>query len=326
MTTQVHILSALHEVPDGQVPDWMHLLPAGTFGTRNGLGPFRADDLQGIIRASMADGKLVIDINHSTDLKAPKGEEAPAVGWITEMQAREDGIWGRTDFNRAGRHAMTEKHYRSQSPVIDSTKDGRVLRILRVALTNTPNLTLTTMHSETSMDQSEIRALLGLPSNATEADVRTALGAARTQTTLHSQIAQAIGADDGIAAPALLTALQARLAGETEAMTQLRQQVTDLTARESRASVERLLDSAAADGAAITQDMRNSMITLHSTNADLAATVIASWPRTQLQRGNVTMHSAAAPTQGNALLKSLASGFDLTVEAIQAEMERTHAA
>ncbi|NVN45130.1 hypothetical protein HW537_14650, partial [Asaia siamensis] len=197
MTKPVQITPALSALPSGQVPEWMHVLPAGRFTGRNGVGPFVLDDAQAVIQASMAGGKIAIDVNHSTDLKGARGEHAPAVGWITAMEARADGIWAKPSFNKAGRHMMTELEYRGVSPVIDSAPTGRVQRILRVALTNTPNLTLTTLHSsqtsETSMDPEEIRALLGLAPDATDDELRAALKAAGSRTTLHSTIAGVVG-------------------------------------------------------------------------------------------------------------------------------------
>ena len=79
------------------VPDWVHLLPAGRSETVDGRGPFTFDakDAAAVIaasRKSSPDGKLVIDINHATDLAAKRGEGAPAQGWIEELQTRADGL------------------------------------------------------------------------------------------------------------------------------------------------------------------------------------------------------------------------------------------
>lgn len=47
------------------------------------------------IRASMAAGKLPVDECHATDKAAPDGRQAPARGWIVQMEVRADGLWGR---------------------------------------------------------------------------------------------------------------------------------------------------------------------------------------------------------------------------------------
>ncbi len=44
--------------------------------------------------------EIPIDINHSTELKAPKGEEAPALAWVKSLEADIDGsIWGNVEWN-----------------------------------------------------------------------------------------------------------------------------------------------------------------------------------------------------------------------------------
>ncbi len=71
--------------------------------------------------------------------------------WIGELQARPDGIWGRVEWTESGAALMGDKAYRGISPVFTHSKDGAVTRILRAALTNTPNLSqLATLHAALS--------------------------------------------------------------------------------------------------------------------------------------------------------------------------------
>jgi phage I-like protein len=122
------------------VPEWVHLVPAGTFSGADGRGPWSVPNPAAVIAASMTAQRLPVDENHATDLASPKGEPSPARGWIVEMQTRPDGIWGRVDWTETGRRIMAEKAYRFISPVFMHDAKGVVSRILRVALTNTPNL------------------------------------------------------------------------------------------------------------------------------------------------------------------------------------------
>lgn len=150
-------------------PAWLHLLPAGDVRTHDGRGPYRVTDAHGLIAASMAAGKLVLDENHATDLAAPKGLPAPAQGWIVQLQQRADGIWGRVEWTEAAKRAETWRSYRGVSPAIVHLTDGRVVSIARASLTNTPNLAgLTALHRmERNMDlRLRIIDLLGLPSAA----------------------------------------------------------------------------------------------------------------------------------------------------------------
>jgi phage I-like protein len=78
----------------------------------------------------------------------------------------------------AGRALFAEEAYRGISPVFEHDKSGRVLRVLRASLTNTPNLCgLTALHAEESNQGAdmdllvELRKLLGLPEDADAAAV-----------------------------------------------------------------------------------------------------------------------------------------------------------
>ncbi|RUT27391.1 hypothetical protein C0V97_01075 [Asaia sp. W19] len=330
MTKTVQITPALNALPPGQVPEWMHVLPAGRFTGRNGVGPFVLDDAQAVIQASLADGKIAIDVNHATDLKGARGEHAPAVGWISAMEARADGIWAKPQFNKAGRHMMSELEYRGVSPVIDSAPSGRVQRILRVALTNTPNLTLTTLHSsqtsETSMDPEEIRALLRLAPDATDDELRAALKAAGSRTTLHSTIAGVVGVPTNTDQAALVAALTSKIGGDNAAVAALKAQLETIQKERSQGQASQMLDKAAAEGVVITQEMKESIVTLHSSDAKLAANIVASWPRTNLNKGSVTLHSAQANASGGEVFESLAAGFGIDAADLKKAMGDRHGA
>lgn len=66
-------------------PERVHLLPAGEIRTGDGSG-YRVPEASEFLAASLRAGNLVpIDESHSTDLAAPRGEPAPAQGWIIEL-------------------------------------------------------------------------------------------------------------------------------------------------------------------------------------------------------------------------------------------------
>jgi phage I-like protein len=169
------------------VPEFVHLLPAGKILTRDGRGPYRLDDATAVIAGSLAKGaSLPIDENHSTDLAAPKGAPAPARGWIVELQARADGIWGRVQWTDEGRGMVASRAYRHISPVIAYDATGRVHRILRASLVNEPNLvSLTALNAANAtanpepfiMDLTKLIEMLGLPADADEAAVIEAIRA-----------------------------------------------------------------------------------------------------------------------------------------------------
>lgn len=210
MTT---IVSSLHfQIPAGQAPEWVHLTPAGTFRGVDGRGPFTLEDADDVIRTSMAAGKLPLDENHAIDLAAPKGGPAPARGWIVEMQARSDGLWGRVKWTAAGKRQVEEGEYRGISPVLMSTQAGKLVKILRASLVNDPNLTLTTLHNrETTMDLlAKLRKALGLADDSAEDAVLTTVTSHAAIATAAGKVAQAGGLKADATDGELVTHLNAR--------------------------------------------------------------------------------------------------------------------
>lgn len=137
-------------------PEWVQLIPAGAFKGIDGRGPYHVANAQAVIAASMAraQGKLPIDENHGTQRAAKLGIGAPARGWIVEMAAREDGIWGRVEWTEAGRALVADGAYRGISPVFEHTASGGVVRVLSAALTNDPNLSqLATLHDSLTAEE-----------------------------------------------------------------------------------------------------------------------------------------------------------------------------
>lgn len=147
------------------VPDWLHVLPLGTFSGIDGRGPYVVKDADALVSLFQSEGKkLAVDENHSTDLAAKKGFSAPARGWIVELQKRSDGIWGRVEWTPEGKALMEGKSYGYLSPVFGhAVKPPYVVnRLMRVALTNDPNLTLTALHAQKGsvVDMEELLATL----------------------------------------------------------------------------------------------------------------------------------------------------------------------
>lgn len=136
-----------HEDPNGP-PTWVHLLPAGTFAGSDGRGPYHLRDAAAVIAASMPvgpDGKpgrpLPIDYDHATDFGRGTGAPAPAAGWITAIEARDDGLWAKVEWTERAAAAIKAKEWRFISPVFLHAKDGTVQQLLRAGLVNDPNFT-----------------------------------------------------------------------------------------------------------------------------------------------------------------------------------------
>lgn len=133
-----------------EFPEWIKLIPAGTFGTRDGRGPFVNAQPDAVIAAAKAldlEEGLPIDVNHATDFAAPEGRPSPAAGWIKELQNRAGEIWGRIEWTDLGKEACAKgpngepPKYRYVSPVFQYDDDtGLVTSLMRAGLTNNPNL------------------------------------------------------------------------------------------------------------------------------------------------------------------------------------------
>jgi hypothetical protein len=120
---------------------WLLLVPAGHFQGRDGRA--WVNDRPGAILDHFARNRvdIPVDWEHATELKAPKGEEAPASGWIKELTIRDGAMWGRVEWTPRGQCQVQARNYRYYSPAFNFERASkRVVGIHSVGLTNRPNL------------------------------------------------------------------------------------------------------------------------------------------------------------------------------------------
>jgi phage I-like protein len=169
---------------DNLVPEWVELIPAGVNIKGRDGRIFNNTDPAKVIEAFKNNGAfLPLDWEHSTEIKGPKGEEAPAAGWIVELQVKNGGsIWGKIDWTRRGAEVVRQKEYRYLSPVfLLEKKSKNIVALLSAGLTNNPNLRLTALNRVEVekeieiMNLKEFCLLLGLSETATEEEVKTAI-------------------------------------------------------------------------------------------------------------------------------------------------------
>jgi len=131
------------------VPEWVELIPSGNVVGRDGRA-WNNNNPQRIIDSFESGGMdLPIDIEHSTEIQARKGEPAPAVGWIKKLMSQGGTIWGKVEWNNIGKQLVGTRQYRYLSPVILYEKGSRVIASLSsAALTNTPNLKLMALNKQ----------------------------------------------------------------------------------------------------------------------------------------------------------------------------------
>lgn len=272
---------------DGGAPDWIMLLPAGNAGvisTVDGRGPYRVTDAAKLASTSLqaAGGQLPIDENHATDLAMPRGEPSPARAWVSELQSRADGIYGRVEWSKTGAELMAERAYRFISPALLVDKAGTIARILRASLVNTPNLRgMAALHAETNMDLlATLRKLLGLADDADEAAVIAAIEAlnakpaedAALQAAL-APIAKAAGLANDANATAIATAVTAlatarpdagaivALQGELAAVTT---QLNTLKGDGAKTRATTFVDGEIAKGRVGVKPLRDHYIAMHA--------------------------------------------------------------
>ena len=324
--TRTHHIALMAEQPlpataeGGDAPEWIHLLPApadGLVKTGDTRGPYRlARSLQSIIDASFERApQIEVDINHASLTAAHRGERSDAVGWIAEMQARENGIWGRVEWTEEGRRLVAGKAYRKISPVIVHDPAKNILSIANASLVNRPNLRgLTALNLEGAMPLRETLAgKLGLTEAATDEDVVAAIDArmgegARTAA-LQSQMIEvglALGLPETASAQALVAAARSAKAagGGDELIAAMQSEMAGMAAElevlkgeGSKARAEAFVDGAIREGHAGISARRDLYVSMHMENPERTEQLIAGLPK--IRAG--AMVPSDPPTQGGQL-------------------------
>ncbi len=280
---------------DGAPLDWVKLLPMGRFGGVDGRGGYLIENVahaEQIVAASKPRAESrdpVVDYDHQTDYAATDGVggTAPASGWIVEMSAREDGIWGRIDWTDKAKAALAAREYRYISPVFPHSKTtGRVMAILRAGLTNKPNLELGALASEaepvigdTDLDKTKLAQSLGLGDDATEEQIHGAIDTLKTGSAGFATVAQASGCAVTASAADVVTAINASKAktGQDDVVVTLQAEVNQLKADAARKAAVEATDAAIKAGK-VTPAARDTFIALHASNADQFKAIVDAAP------------------------------------------------
>lgn len=172
------------------VPEWVEVLPPGpnVVGRDGRQWTYDANQVITATLAHTQGADLPFDYLHATELKAPKGEEAPASGWAREYRVNERGaLEARVEWTKEARNAIESREYRYISPVFAyDNRTGRIQRFSSFGLVNKPNLVTKALNSEQAPSLSQppeesdmalaaILAALGLPETATEEEAVAAI-------------------------------------------------------------------------------------------------------------------------------------------------------
>jgi phage I-like protein len=127
--------------------------------------------------------QLPIDWEHATQHRAPKGEEAPAAGWITGLSINQGELVADVTWNERGGEQVTKREYRYISPVFDyDNTTRRIVRLVSAGLTNLANLHLPALNQEEDPMKlsTAIVAALGIAADATEEAAVAAIAQLKT--------------------------------------------------------------------------------------------------------------------------------------------------
>lgn len=276
-----HLLSAHAAQPDdavraahataltGELPEWVQLLPAGTFRGVDGRGPYHLEDPGAVIHLTgemSAGNDLPIDYGHALEVEGPAGDAAPAAGWITDLEVRDGSIWGRVEWTDEGARRVRGREFRFLSPVFLHDRQGRVVALLRAGLTNRPNLPqLRSINSRGAPDggkeddlsdkqkslQSRIAAALGLAEDASEEQFLARCTAAATALAGYRQVAQSVQLGADASADDVVKAIETRSATADLSKYVPRDQydqVAHALQEAQKKEGERLVDQAIRDG------------------------------------------------------------------------------
>jgi phage I-like protein len=169
MTEAILLLEA-----KGGAPEWFCVLPRGEVRLADGRPSFQVTPaaLQAVMEDYRRRGNdLVIDYEHQT----MEGIEAPAAGWIKELDPRDDGLWARVEWTDKALGYIEKKEYRYFSPVVALNKERVVTALLHAALTNFPAIAnLTPLAARMQADRiaweetmvEGLRSILGVATDA----------------------------------------------------------------------------------------------------------------------------------------------------------------
>lgn len=163
------------------VPSWIQLTPAGPDIVGRDGRRWTLPNPEAVVAAFRNNGAdLPVDIEHSTEHKAPKGEPAPAVGWIKGMEVRANALWAKVEWTGGGQSLIASGGYRYISPVFTYDRNTTEMRkMLSAGLTNQPNFEMAALNAEGASEENKmdkaILEALGLAANATAVDAVVAI-------------------------------------------------------------------------------------------------------------------------------------------------------
>lgn len=154
------IANAIALPVQGGVPQKrFRIVPFGTFGGRDGRGPWHlrdkahAEQVIAATRAFLNGVDMLVNYDHQSEYAAVPGVGgvAKAAGWINPdtLEVGDDGIYVAADWTPAAEAALQAREYRYYSPHFRARPGtGELTRIVNVGLTNSPNIEVSALASQ----------------------------------------------------------------------------------------------------------------------------------------------------------------------------------
>jgi phage I-like protein len=167
-------------------PEWIMVAPRGKFTARDG----RQFDVDPELLAArfVQDGiDLPVDVDHATVKKAMFGDNAPAVGWISKLEARATGLFGKVEWLEEGLRVLTARTHRYISPVLKHDEQGRAFWLHSAALVAAPAASMPAVASADLTSTPEPKMLkaiavaLGLTEDAAENSCLSAISSLKSR-------------------------------------------------------------------------------------------------------------------------------------------------
>ena len=121
--TKALTFRAIPVVAGKPLPEWIHVLPLGTWRGKTSMK--RTLRVDTTMCSQIADNfsrrgiDIVIDWEHRTEVATTTGGDAPAAGWIDQLELREDGLWGHVkEWTPRAAEQLRAKEYRYLSAVL----------------------------------------------------------------------------------------------------------------------------------------------------------------------------------------------------------------
>lgn len=143
----------------GNVVLWANIMPKGPNLVARDGRRWTYSPAEVISAFAANQGPLPVDYEHSQD-RMPKGEPAPAAGWIIGMDERDGALWGKIEWTDRAATMIREREYRFLSASMQLDQGGRVIGLNGAGLVNRPALPVAALDpDQTGEIEREARAL-----------------------------------------------------------------------------------------------------------------------------------------------------------------------